>query len=66
MKVKVSIEEIITKSFEVEVSNIKDAKEEIKRMYQDKKLDMSGANVLETSVMICDKAGNETEWDQMD
>lgn len=64
-KVKVSIEEIITQTFEVEVSDLDNAYEEVRKMYIDGKLVVEDPTLIEASVMIYDENGEETDWNNL-
>lgn len=64
-KVKVSIEEIITQTFEVEVSDLEHAYEEVRKMYKDGKLVVEDPTLIEASVMIYDENGEETDWNNL-
>ena len=65
MKVKVTIEEIISQTFEVEVSSEEDAFEEVKNMYNSDKLVVENATLIEANVMIHDQNGEETDWNRL-
>ena len=63
MKVKVIIEEIRTQTFEVEVSNLDNAYEEIRDDYKNGFIVLDGnAQLLEANMMISDENGGETNW----
>lgn len=62
MKVKVIIEEVISQTFEVEVSSIENAYEEIRDMYRDGKLVVEDPTLTEANVMITDDNGKEGDW----
>lgn len=62
MKVKITIEEVISQEFEVEVSNLDNAYEEIRGMYRSGKLVVEDPCLTQASVHICDKNGEETDW----
>lgn len=62
MKVKVTIEEIVVQEFEVEVSNMENAYEEVYRKYRNGELVVEDPECHGASVMIHDEDGNETEW----
>lgn len=65
MKVKVAIEEIITQTFEVEVSDLEKAYDEVRQMYKDGKLVVEDPTLIEASVMIYDENGEETDWNNL-
>lgn len=62
MKVKVTIEEIVVQEFEVEVSNMENAYEEVYRKYRNGELVVEDPECHGASVMIHDEDGNGTEW----
>lgn len=62
MKVKVIIEEVINQTFEVEVSDLNNAYEEIRKMYKDGKLVVEDPRLTEANVNICDENGEVTDW----
>ena len=62
MKVKVIIEEVISQTFEVEVSSIENAYEEIRDMYRDGKLAVEDPTLTEANVMITDDDCKEGVW----
>jgi hypothetical protein len=62
MKVKVTIEEIISQTFEVEVSDMGKAYDEVLEKYKNGELVVESPEVHGASVMIHDEDGNETEW----
>lgn len=65
MKAKVAIEEIITQTFEVEVSDLEKAYDEVRQMYKNGKLIVEDPTLIEASVMIYDENGEETDWDNL-
>lgn len=65
MKVEVTIEEIVTQTFEVEVSNEDNAYEEVRQMYRDGKLVVEDATLIEANAMIHDQNGEETDWNRL-
>ena len=65
MKVKVAIEEIITQTFEVEISDLEKAYDEVRQMYKDSKLVVEDPTLIEASVMIYDENGEETDWSNL-
>ena len=62
MKAKVAIEEIITQTFEVEVSSLDNAYDEVRKMYRDGKLVVDNPTLIQANVMIPDENGEETDW----
>ena len=52
MKVKITIEEVISQEFEVEVSSIENAYEEIRKMYREDKIEVTDACLQSASVSI--------------
>ena len=65
MKAKVAIEEIITQTFEVEVSSLDNAYDEVRKMYRDGKLVVDNPSLIEANVMIYDENGEETDWNNL-
>ena len=65
MKVKIAIEEIITQTFEVEVSDLNKAYDEVRQMYKDGKLVVEDPTLVEANVMIYDENGEETDWNNL-
>ena len=62
MKVKIAIEEVINQVFEVEVSDLDNAYEEIRNMYKTGKLVIEDPCLTEANVNICDEKGEWTDW----
>lgn len=62
MKVKITIEEIINQEFEVEVSDLDNAYEEIRNMYRSGKIVVEDPRLTQANVNICDENGEETDW----
>lgn len=62
VKVKIIIEEVINQKFEVEVSDLSNAYEEIRNMYRSGKLVVEDPCLTEANVNICDENGEETDW----
>lgn len=61
MKIKVTIEEVISQDFEIEVSNLGtsgDAYDEIRQMYKDGKLVLDQPRLIEASVGIPEDDGD--------
>ena len=65
MKVRVTIEEIISQKFEVEVSSLDNAYDEVRQMYKDGKLVLENPSLTEANVMIPDEYGEETDWSNL-
>ena len=65
MKAKVAIEEIITQTFEVEVSDLNEAYHEVRQMYKGGKLVVENPTLIEANVMIYDENGEETDWNNL-
>lgn len=65
MKVKIAIEEIITQTFEVGVSDLNKAYDEVRQMYKDGKLVVENPTLVEANVMIYDENGEETDWNNL-
>lgn len=61
-KVKVIIEEVISQTFEVEVSDIHNAYKEIRKKYRDGELVLENPSLTEANVMILDENSEETDW----
>lgn len=62
MKVKVIIEEVINQTFEVEVSDLDNAYEEIREKYKNGELVVEDPCLTEANVNICDENGEVTDW----
>ena len=65
MKVKIAIEEIITQTFEVEVSDLNKAYDEVRQMYKDGKLVVEDPTLVEANVIIYGENGEETDWNNL-
>lgn len=65
MKVKATIEEVISQTFEVDVSSIETAYDEIRDMYRKGKLVVENATLTEANVMITDENGKESDWNNL-
>ena len=65
MKVKIAIEEIITQTFEVEVSDLNKAYDEVRQMHKDGKLVVEDPTLIEANAMIYDENGEETDWNNL-
>lgn len=59
MKVKVTIEEIISQQFEVEVENEEDVYEEVRRQYRDGEIVLTDSVVTEVNILIGENGGWE-------
>jgi len=62
MKVKVIIEEVISQTFEVEVSDLDNAYEEIREKYKKGEVVVVDPCLTEANVNICDEKGEVTDW----
>ena len=58
MKIKITIEEIISQQFEVEVSSMENAYEEIREMYRNDKLTVDNATLTGANVQLTE----DGEW----
>lgn len=65
MKVKVIIEEVISQTFEVEVTDEHNAYEEIRQKYKSGELTVDNATLTQANVMILDENGEETDWNDL-
>ena len=65
MKTKVIIEEVISQTFEVEVSSLDNAYNEVQQMYRDGKLVVDNPTLTQENVMIPDENGEETDWSDL-
>lgn len=65
MKTKVIIEEVISQEFEVEVSSLDNAYDEVRQMYRDGKLVVDDPKLTQANVMIPDENGEETDWSDL-
>ena len=65
MKVKVIIEEVISQTFEVEVSDEHNAYKEIREKYKNGELTVEDATLTQANVMILDENGEETDWNDL-
>ena len=65
MKTKVIIEEVISQTFEVEVSSLDNAYDEVRKMYRDGKLVVDNPTLTQANVMIPDENGEETDWSDL-
>lgn len=62
MKIKVVIEETISEEFEVEVTNMKNAYDEIRDKYLNEEIVIENGWVNDVQLGILDKDGNVTDW----
>ena len=62
MKVKIAIEEIISQTFEVEVSDLDNAYDEIRNRYRKGELVVTDPSLTQANVNISDKNGEWTNW----
>lgn len=65
MKVKATIEEVISQTFEVEVSSIENAYDEIREMYRGGKLVVENPALTEANLMITEEDGYEGSWSNL-
>ena len=65
MKVKVTIEEVISQMFEIEVDEKEDVYEKIRSMYKNGDLVVENPSLIEANVMIYDENGDETDWNNL-
>lgn len=65
MKLKVTIEEVVSQEFEVEVSSLENAYKEVREMYVGGKIVVEDPNLIEANVMICDENGIEGYWNNL-
>lgn len=65
MKTKVIIEEVISQEFEVEVSSLDNAYDEVRKMYRDGKLVVDNPKLTQANVMIPDENSEETDWSDL-
>lgn len=62
MKIKVIIEEVISQTFEVEVSDMSNAYEEVREKYRDGILELNNANLIESTVAFIDEDGEASDF----
>ena len=65
MKVEAIIEEVISQTFEVEVSSMENAYDEIRKMYHDGKLVVENPMLTEANVMILNENGDQTDFNSL-
>lgn len=61
-KIKVTIEEVISQVFEVEVTDMEHAYEEIRQMYRDEKLVVDDPTLIGASVAIHEHVEDGSDW----
>lgn len=61
-KIKVTIEEVISQVFEVEVTDMEHAYEEVRQMYRDGKLVLEDADVTCASVALHEFDEDVSDW----
>ncbi len=66
MKVKVTIEEIISQTFEVEVDSMDTAYDEIRAMYKNGEIVEEEPSLLCVKAMIHEEDGSESEFVDLD
>ena len=62
MKVKVTIEEVISQVFEIEVTDMEHAYDEVRQMYKDSKLVLDQADLTAASVAIHEHDEDVSDW----
>ena len=62
MKIKVIIEEIISQTFEVEVSDMSNAYAEIKEKYRKEELVLNDATMIGANIAFLDEDGEASEF----
>ena len=65
MKVKLTIEEVITQTFEVEVKETDDIYDQVREQYKNGTLVVNNPTLTSASVMIHDENGEETDWNDL-
>lgn len=65
MKIKVIIEETISQEFEVEVSSLDNAYDEIRGMYRAGKLFVDNPTLIQANLGICDESGQVGDWNDL-
>lgn len=67
MKIKVIIEEIISQEFEVEVSDLNNAYDEIRTKYKNEEIILGDPTLTQANVMIQDEDGtfNHSDWNDL-
>ena len=64
MKLKVIIEEVQSQEFEVEVSSIDNAYDEVRQMYRDGKLVLENPSLTQANMMTIED-GRESSWSDL-
>lgn len=62
MKVKVIVEEVISQTFEVEVSDMHKAYEEVREKYRDGILELNNAALIEANIAFLDENGEAGDF----
>lgn len=62
MKVKIAIEETISQEFEVEVSSLENAYEEIREKYMAGLIELNPGEVQSASLLIKDDDDSDSDW----
>lgn len=67
MKIKVIIEEIISQEFEVEVSDLNNAYDEIRAKYKNEEIILGNPTLTQANVMIQDEDGtfDHSDWNDL-
>lgn len=65
MKVKVTIEEVISQTFEVEIDDGKDAYDQIRAMYKNGVLVVEDPTLIEANVRVYDENGELADWNNL-
>lgn len=67
MKIKVTIEEVISQEFEVEVSSLNNAYEEVREKYKAGELILENPGLTQANVMIQDEDGtyDRADWSDL-
>ena len=66
MKVKVTIEEVISQTFEVEVTSEETAYEEIRQMYKNEELVLDNAALTQANVLMGSNTDPDNDGDWVD
>lgn len=67
MKIKIQIEEVISQEFEVEVSSLNNAYNEIRTKYKNKEIILDNPTLTQANVMIQDENGTfeYSDWNDL-
>lgn len=65
MKIKFTIEEVISQNFEMEVSSIENAYDEICNAYKDGRIVVDNSQLIEAKVSICNEDGEGEDWNNL-